>query len=143
MGVHLKFETPEIMQTAIDKYFKDCDEHMGKCLSKMGFVMDCPAPIPYTITGLAIALKTNRTTLLNYEKAEGYELYFDTVKDAKAKCENYAENHLFTGNGAAGAIFNLCNNYSGWHQRNDLNIGGQQDNRLEISVSYAPEKPKE
>jgi len=33
-----------------------------------------------TVSGLALALKTSRETLINYEEREKY---FDTIKDAK------------------------------------------------------------
>jgi hypothetical protein len=34
-----------------------------------------------------------------------------------------------------GLVFDLINNH-GWHQKQDMNIGGQLDNKLEISVNF-------
>ncbi|MEH7480248.1 terminase small subunit [Neobacillus drentensis] len=97
VGRPVKFKSVEELQAAIDNYFKEQDGK-GK---------------PYTITGLALALDTNRQTLINYENNDN-KAYFDTIKRAKLKCENYAEEHLFVGkSGVTGAIFNLKNNY-GW-----------------------------
>lgn len=63
---------------------------------------------PYTIAGLAQHLGTNRQTLLNYELKDDY---FDTIKNAKVKCEAYTVEQLFVPKIAAGVIFNLKNNY--------------------------------
>ena len=103
----LKFKTEKILKTKIEKYFKDC-EKSGR---------------PLTITGLALALDTNRQTLINYEKKDGY---FDTVKKAKLMCENYAEEFLYNGKNVVGAIFNLKNNYN-WKDtatiKGEINLG--------------------
>jgi hypothetical protein len=64
---------------------------------------------PYTITGLALALGTSRQTLVNYE---GRGAFFDAIKEAKLRCENYVEEGLFKGDvPPAPGIFNLKNNY--------------------------------
>ena len=120
-GAPKKFESVEEVQTAIDLFFSKCDDRQE----------------PYTITGLALALKTNRQTLINYQKDE---MFFDTITNAKQKCENYVEKYLFTGKNTAGAIFNMINNYRGWKNTNDINVGGQPDNELKISVSFTGEK---
>jgi hypothetical protein len=63
-----KYETPEELQEAIDKYFANCNEE----------------DIPYTVEGLTLALGfCDRSSLLDYEKEEGYEAHFHTVKKAK------------------------------------------------------------
>lgn len=104
MGRPLKFKTPKEIEEKANEYFKDCDEKEK----------------PYTITGLAIALDTDRKTLLNYEDRDDF---FPTIKKIKQKVENYAEERLFTGSNTAGVIFNLKNNY-GWvdKQEVDANI---------------------
>jgi hypothetical protein len=121
VGAPPKFSSAEEVQTAIDLYFSKCDENRE----------------PYTITGLALALKTNRQTLLNYQQKDEF---FYTITNAKQKCENYVEKYLFTGKNTAGAIFNMINNYRGWKNTNDINVGGQADNELKISVSFTNEK---
>ncbi|WP_034333263.1 terminase small subunit [Bacillus sp. J37] len=105
VGRPLKFKSVEEMKKKIDAYFAECDENED----------------PYTITGLALALDTTRQGLLNYEERDEY---YDTIKKAKTKCENYAEKHLFKGkNGVAGAIFNMKNNY-GWVDRQEIKQEG-------------------
>lgn len=78
---------------------------------------------PYLITGLCIALDIDRWTLLDYENGnkdlvpedptydKNIPRYSHTVKRAKIKCQNYTEQHLYTGKSAVGAIFSLKNNY--------------------------------
>lgn len=102
MGRPLKFESPEHLQDLIKFYFQSCDENKK----------------PYTITGLALALDTSRETLINYEKREEY---FDTIKRAKLRCQNYADERLFEAKQVAGVIFNLKNNY-GWVDKTETDI---------------------
>lgn len=131
-GRPLKFGTPEEMQKKIDAYFRNCDPHW-KMVTTWVYQRDDKGnidytkpmvkerrrerteQIPYTITGLALALGTSRETLVNYEERDNF---FDTVKAAKMKCQNYAELHLFRGKNATGAIFSLKNNY-GWVDRRE------------------------
>lgn len=97
-GRPLKFKTVKELQGKCDAFFAKCDEDKT----------------PYTISGLALALHTSRETLMDYEaRAE----YSDAVKDAKLKCQNYAEQRLF-GSNAAGPIFALKN--YGWSDRQEI-----------------------
>ena len=112
-GRPLKFQTPEIMQELIDAYFDSCWE-TGKDGNKI-------QARPYTITGLASALDTDRITLIRYEDKEKFS---NTIKRAKQKCEQYAEERLFGGQQVAGAIFNLKNNY-GYKDTLDIDVDGE------------------
>lgn len=99
-GRPLKFKTVKALQDAIDKYFADCEE-MGE---------------PLTVTGLAIALKTTRETLMDYQEKDGYS---DAVKMAKLKIENAYEKRLIArGNG--GDIFAL--KQFGWTDKQETKI---------------------
>lgn len=106
VGQPLKFSDVDDLQKRIDDYFFNCDTN-----SK-----------PYTITGLALALDTNRQTLINYEDKDEY---FDTIKKAKSKCEQYVEEYLFNGKNVAGAIFNLKNNYNDWRDKTEVEHSGE------------------
>ena len=100
-GRPLKFESAKEIQLLADEYFKKCDIEEE----------------PYTITGLALALDTDRQTLVNYEKREEF---FDTIKRIKLKVENYAEKLLLSGKGnATGVIFSMKNNY-GWKDKTEV-----------------------
>ena len=82
-----KYQTVEELQKAIDFYF-NTDDH-------------------YTVTGLALSLGfTSRQALI---VNEGYSPeFFDALKTAKLKVENFYEKHL-TANNATGSIFALKN----------------------------------
>lgn len=108
IGRPLKYKTAEDMQKVIDKYFEDCDNYHFKTYDENGNEIYKHAPKPYTITGLALALDLCRQDLLNYQ---GKKEFHDTVKRAKQRCENYAEEQLFRQGNCAGVIFNLKNNY--------------------------------
>lgn len=119
VGRPLKFEDIDKLKAAISTYFKKCDDESR----------------PYTITGLALALDTSRETLLNYEARPEF---FDTIKAAKEKCENYVEEYLFNGKNVAGGIFNLVNNY-GWQNRQNTDItSGGKPVPLLGGVSHVP-----
>lgn len=101
IGRPLKYTSAEEMQKDIDKYFAECDEKNK----------------PYTVSGLAYALGTNRQTLINYENKEAF---FDTIKRAKAKIELYNEEMLYSKDvSTTGVIFNLKNNY-GWKDKQEI-----------------------
>jgi hypothetical protein len=106
-----KYDSPEQMQQAIDKYFAETEK--------------------ITVCGLALALGfTSRNALLAYE---GYsDEYFGTIKTAKARIEEYYEQHL-TDAKAAGSIFALKN--FGWRDERSMNIGGPDGEPLEITVT--------
>lgn len=70
---------------------------------------------PLTISGLALALDTNRETLMNYEN-DGE--FFDTVKKLKGFCERYAEERMLTSSNQAGGIFALKN--YGWRDKQEI-----------------------
>lgn len=89
--------------------------------------------IPYTTTGLALALDTSRETLLDYGDGKydskvtgdvGDDKFSDTIKRAKLKVQQYAELYLFEGKNAAGAIFNLKNNHA-WKDRSEVDETSQ------------------
>lgn len=160
-GRPLKFKTVAELQQKIDEYFGNCDPHIAKRQVKVmksdgssywaeeDYMTD---QVPYTITGLAIALRTTRDTLLDYESGkyddpdrdeETNESFSDTIKAAKQRCQFFAEQHLFTGRNATGAIFSLKNNY-GWEDRvvreNEGGLFGE-GKRLEVEI-VNPEPPQ-
>lgn len=106
-----KWNSKEELQNLIEAYFISIQDS-----DKPGVYLRPP-----TITGLALALGTNRETLCNYEDKEEF---FDTIKEAKGKCENWVEENAMLGKAnATFSIFNLKNNY-GWKDKTeqDLNI---------------------
>lgn len=123
VGCPPAYKTPEEMQTVIDAYFDACmgeyirDENGNIETDKHGQPVKTKER-PLTITGLALALGfTSRQALLNYE---GKEEFVDTIKRAKAKVEQYAEERLFDKDGVNGAKFNLSNNFKGWSEKQQI-----------------------
>lgn len=97
-GRPLKFQSLEVLQTLVDGYFEDCKR----------------TEEPLTITGLCIALDTNRETLLDYQDKDEFS---DAIKLAKLRIENFNEKKLYDKNvPTAGIIFNLTNNYK-WQNK--------------------------
>lgn len=94
----LKFKTAQDLQNKINAYFKECKLK----------------EIPLSITGLALALDTNRQTLINYQNKDGYENIIDR---AKLMIENAYEIRLIN-NGRSGDIFALKN--FGWTDRQEI-----------------------
>lgn len=99
-----KYKKKEEIQELIDKYFCDCDKNDE----------------PYTVTGLALALNISRQDLINYSNKEEF---FDTIKKAKLKVENYLEKRLIKDNSCTGIIFNLKNNYGWKDKQENINVG--------------------
>lgn len=100
-GRPLKYKTLKDMQPLIDTYFDE-------------------TPVTQqTITGLAMALDTDRTTLINYEKRDQF---FDAIKRAKTRIENAYELSLRV-RGGAGDIFGLKN--FGWTDKTEVENSGE------------------
>ncbi|MGW8439963.1 terminase small subunit [Paenibacillus sp. S33] len=148
-GRPLKFESAEELQAKIDSYFESCYEEVwtrevdgeGKetwtpSLDRHGNV-EKHLVKPFTISGLAVHLETDRKTLLNYEDREEF---FLTVKRAKARIENFTEETLLTTKNPAGVIFNLKNNY-GWQDKQDVGLsGGLNNTNQDLSSLTAEER---
>lgn len=93
-GRPLSYETAELLQQAVDKYFED---------NKRA-----------TLAGLALALGIDRQTLYNYEKRQEY---FDIIKKARSKVEAIYEERLVWDN-CTGVIFPLKN--MGWKDKTEV-----------------------
>lgn len=107
----LKFKNAEDLQNKIDSYFKECKLK----------------EIPLSITGLALALDTNRQTLINYQNKDGYENIIDR---AKLMIENAYEIRLIN-NGRSGDIFALKN--FGWTDKQEI------DNNIKVGKNSIDE----
>ncbi len=98
-----KYKKAEEMKRKIDNYFKECDKK-GE---------------PYTVTGLGLALDMSRQDLINYSNKDEF---FDTIKKAKLRVENYLEKRLINDSSATGIIFNLKNNYNWRDKQENINV---------------------
>lgn len=92
-GRPLKFESVEQLQSLIDKYFEWADENNK----------------PYTVSGLACALDTDRITLIRYEERDEF---CNTIKRAKQKIERQFEERALNGEyNPTMSIFLMKNNF--------------------------------
>lgn len=144
-GRPLKFTSVEELQKKIDAYFAECDPHvidvsewveardpdgkLKKDMNGLNYLVEITHKVkteqkPYTITGVALALNTSRRTLLDYESKD--DEISHTIKGAKDKCEQFAEQMLFTANNVTGSIFNLKNNYDSWKDKTEQENTGEQ-----------------
>lgn len=119
-GRPLKFKDKKTLQKKIDAYFTKCDK--GKKVEvydkKSQGIFKITKQIPYTITGLALALDTTRHTLIHYE---GRKEFIHTIKKAKLRCENYAELLALSGDvPPAGPIF-ILKNYE-WSDKQEIEV---------------------
>lgn len=132
VGKPLKYQTVEALQEAIDAYFDKCDLGKPKQVVVRGEVVEVTEPIPYTMSGLALALDMDRRTLLNYGKK--HEQYVPTIKKARDRVEAFAEQSLWSGP-PAGIIFNLKNNY-GWVDKTESAV--EHSGAMQVTpVNYA------
>ncbi len=160
-GRPLKFKSVKELQEKIDAYFADCDPHPEQQVRYEYFKkkqvitdskgkekeieIDDRSQRPheviewgvshqkhYTITGLANFLCTSRATLVNYEERDEF---FNTIKAAKDRVEEYWEN-LLIGSNATGPIFNLKNNY-GWKDQT------QVDSNVNLGVDVSEEQAEQ
>ena len=123
VGRPATYKTVEEMQAKIDAYFDSCygeyatDDEGNLMTDKSGHpVMTKPRPL--TVTGLALALGfSGRQALLNYQDKPKF---MDTIKRAKSRIEQYAEERLFDKDGVNGAKFNLSNNFKGWSEKQQI-----------------------
>lgn len=115
MGRLKKYEKVEDMEKDIQKYFAKQDVE----------------GLPYTVSGLALALGMTRETLLRYEEND---IFSDTIKRAKQKIEEYVETRLFVSGIATGVIFNLKNNF-GWKDKQEIEQNGEMNNTVTVKFS--------
>lgn len=170
IGRPLKFDSAEELDCRINAYFDDCDkvedtrvwshdeiveerkrrvcclcnrpERSKGCLLVSGFLKQRR---PYTVTGLAVWLDTSRQTLLEYEgEVEGRDrdpAFADTIKRAKQKIENYAEEKLFDGDyPTRGVIFSLSNNARGWAEKREDTVKVTKDGAAELAAGLLGEQ---
>lgn len=112
MGRPLAYAELEPFKKKVDEFFELCDK----------------TERPYTISGLCLHLDITRETLCNYEKKEKF---FDTIKKAKLRVENYVEENSIQGKlNPTMSIFNLKNNF-GWKDRLETDTDKEVLNKLD------------
>lgn len=112
-----KYTNEDELNDVIEEYFDYCDNRIQQVYSKkQDDVIEIINPAPYTMSGLAYWLHIDRDTLLRYSKKAKF---YGTIKSARDRVANDVENRLMEGGNAAGAIFNLKNNF-GWKDQTQV-----------------------
>ena len=99
----LKYKSEEELSKGIEEYFEDCKKREK----------------PYTMSGLAVWLGIDRTTLINYGKKDKYSTL---IKKAKERVQAQIEENAIDGTfNTTFAIFSLKANYK-WDDGNKVNV---------------------
>lgn len=134
-GQSRRFMSPEHLQSMIDEYFESCN---GPLLDRYGnLVYDKDGRLvktqvqPWTVSGLALYLGVDTTTLKQYRLGRVDDLldkmqadtddiltFSKVVLRARQKIESYAEKRLYDRDGQMGARFVLDNAF-GWVSRKE------------------------
>jgi len=109
-GRPMAYATPGEWKKAIQKYFDWCDQNpiykneALKSGERAGEIIQIPTQRPYLIEGICDHLDISTQTFYNYEKAEGYEDFFDISAWARNKCFKQNVEHGYTGGFDAGLV---------------------------------------
>ena len=116
----LKFKTVEIFEKKVNEYFEKGGRPVGKNGDRL-----------YTVTGLAVYLNIDRTSLWDYGNREGYD---KILTMARARVENTMEELAMVGIiDRSVTIFSLKNNFK-WTDRTEVELGTETHTTLNISV---------
>lgn len=163
-GRKFKFTDPKELRAKIENYFKSRDQHTEKQLMEVGkdknglpryeAVEVLVEAKPYGVAGLAVALDTNRTTLLEYEDEDHYteeispevrDELINTIRWAKAAIEANVEEFATdpANKNAKGSIFSLTNNFSskptaGWAEKQEVDHTTKGD-KIPVPQVYLPQ----
>lgn len=136
VGRPRKFESPEEIIEAYHEYLNYCVSYQVETVTNKGDVVAVTKPRVPTFGGFCNYAGIDYETLMNYEKREGYEPFFGTIKSIKQHILSGKLDALTNGEGSTtGLIFDLKANH-GLMDKNqtDLNIS-------QIAVSVVPGKP--
>lgn len=119
-GTPPAWEDPDEVQAVIDQYFEECDKKIiVKQHAHSKGITEVETPTPYTMAGLARALKISRETLNQYKK---HEKFADIIMHARAKVH---EQNLTLGlvgcHDSKIAALNLASNY-GYATKKDVEL---------------------
>jgi len=141
------YTDPKELQKAVDSYFEHQDKNP---LFKTEFhgkdAIQCFVPVqrPYTFEGLAEVLGFSRFSLLNYEKKEGYEPFFNIISRAKEKIRTQWIELGIAGLGNPGFTKFILVNNARYQDKSEVDhtTGGKSMNTIEVTVQDLRTKEK-
>jgi len=139
-GRPLKFASKEILQEQVNAYFTHCDNTILKTTYNKDGEISSTVSTPYTVSGLASYLNTDRKTINNYSNI--HHEFFPIIQKARQKIESALESKTLIGEySPAMAIFSLKNN-SGWTDKQEIAHTGADGQPLTIIVSRGADRPQ-
>lgn len=128
------FNSAEEVKQIVDAYFANCERKNR----------------PLTMSGLGLALKVSRITLMRYWyktvkslPVEEREKIAGVISEAKWICQCFAEEYLYSGKNVTGAIFALKNNWKEWKEKNEIEVDLPTGIKVEIISNLKDEDKPE
>lgn len=133
-----KYYTVEEIEHLWGSYKIECAYHLVQEVSA-GKILSVNRPrIPTVGEFCHKYLLVTEQTLLNYEKAEGYEAYFETIKKIKDEVAQSKKAALINAQGStAGLIFDLKVNY-GWTEKQIIEQNVTYKANLGDTIIFTP-----
>ncbi len=126
--------TLERLEQAFEAYMQYCQNHTEEIATATGVKVVSKPLIPAWEYFCTAFLKLTPDTLLNYEKAEGYEEFFGTIKSMKAHIYACKVQALQNGHGSTiGIIFDLKCNY-GWKDKQEIDLKHSGDVKVTLNI---------
>ena len=148
MGGKRKYESPKALKKQCDKYFESL---MAPVYYKGEPMRDANGAIlmrqerPATISGLALFLGIGTTTLREYHLKSISGLippeFAEIILEARQRVENFAEEQIYTKDGARGAQFVLQSGF-GWETRKEASERRLAKKKLKITMAELELKQK-
>jgi hypothetical protein len=127
------FKSPDEVLAVFNEYLAYCKAFTVFSVSNRGDVVEVPKPRVPTLGGFCNWANIDTDSLLNYEKGEGYEDFFGTIKNIKQHILSGKLDALTNGEGSTtGLIFDLKANH-GLMDKNQTEL-----NISQIAVSVVP-----
>lgn len=132
-----KFRSPEHLESLCNEYFASCEGVLYNHKTGLPYMDSRGFPVtgqikPYTISGLALYLDIDTTTLRKYEKGsmdslgfnDEYDMleYSTVIRRARQRIEAYAEGRIYDKDGYNGARFVLDNAFNWVSKREQAEI---------------------
>ncbi len=141
------YTNPDELQGAVDSYFMGQDKNplfKTEFHGKDAIKCDVPIQRPYTFEGLAEILGMSRFSLLNYEKKEGYEPFFNIIASAKEKIRTQWIELGIAGLGNPGFTKFILVNNARYQDKSEVDhtTGGKSMNTIEVKVHNPGTKDK-
>ena len=118
-----KYYTPEEVEAEWYNYLQKCENNLTE-EPTAGKVVSVNKPKLPTIEGFCARLRIDTDTLLNYEKAAGYEAYFGIVKSIKEQARQLKIDALQNGVGNTTGLIFYLKAREGWQDKQVIETSG-------------------